>query len=385
MTTTRRFLILNLMCCAGGAALLGCSCDDAAVGCGSFAAPMAIIIAIIWLSHRFSRKERTMRSLRTTEATPIGSVRDGEVVKIVGAVELESGPLTAPLTGRRCAWYVADVEEYEGSGESAGWKNTVNEERSQPFFVRDATGGALVSVEEARAVLVSDRRGQVSLVDAPSAELKEFLARHGRHPAAGVKWSEGVIEAGEAVAVVGIGRWEGGPAATGAPYRDRATPRLLRMTGTKEQPLLVSDYRETRAVPGAHLPPMSPTSPDRASGAPRVLVVDSDAAPAVTITSTLGRLGLCVDIVAHGDAALAAARSTSPALIIVGADPADVSGFVTCKMIRKEAGLAGIPVIILSASEEGFGMSKHAHAEEYAVGMEDLAAKARRLLRLDET
>jgi len=59
-----------------------------------------------------------------------------------------------------------------------------------------------------------------------------------------LEFSEGVLEQGEIVAVLGVGSWQDDPdvaPSAGAGYRDTDAPRRLVMTSPEGGPLIVTD------------------------------------------------------------------------------------------------------------------------------------------------
>ena len=70
-----------------------------------------------WLWKRFgSARGRALRRLRRASLFPCSEVKEGELCKLVGRLHLEGPALTAPLTGRPCAYYHLMVYGQKGSG-----------------------------------------------------------------------------------------------------------------------------------------------------------------------------------------------------------------------------------------------------------------------------
>jgi hypothetical protein len=162
-------------------------------------------------------------TLSNTPATPIGEVRPGAVVKVVGQVRCFDEPeLRAPLSGRRCAYYRTRLLE-------ADEQNVLQETGAQSFFVGDATGEVLVLVDEPEVELAMDADVRWKLFDPLGDEAQRFLERHGREShnrvfRRDIQFEEGLLEPGETVAVLGRARRaRGGVARYGGYRQDSAT------------------------------------------------------------------------------------------------------------------------------------------------------------------
>ncbi len=218
--------------------------DGGAVMLGLFAAGFAGALA---LRFGFTRERRIKRALKRVRPRLVRDVRDGKVVKLVGELAYAAQPLTAPLSGRTCAFYSILVEEYRSRGTRGGhWYEVLREERGVDFFVRDESGVALVRPGGGQALpaLVQDRKARSSPILHSDADLERFLAERGRSAEGfffrkNLRAFEGVLEAGERVAVGGLARWVADPDAAGGGYREAG--RRLVLQSSESLPLLFSD------------------------------------------------------------------------------------------------------------------------------------------------
>jgi len=80
----------------------------------------------------------------------------------------------------------------------------------------------------------------------------------------------------------------------------------------------------------------------------RILVVDDTRLAAVTLGKLLEALGQQVSIAYDGPAALQAARTERPDLIITDLSMPDVDGFELAQRIREVPGLADVPLVALT-------------------------------------
>ena len=79
---------------------------------------------------RFSRVASRHRTAQFAAAhVKIGACGEGGVVRIIGRVA-GGEVLVAPLSGRRCVYYEAVIDEYRSSGKSGRWVERVREVRS---------------------------------------------------------------------------------------------------------------------------------------------------------------------------------------------------------------------------------------------------------------
>jgi hypothetical protein len=218
---------------------------------GLFAAGVMILGVALGLGTRifgFSRERRIKRALRSVKPTLIRDVRDGKVVKIVGELVFAGRSIEAALSQRACAYYSLRVEEYRGHGPRGGhWREIIREDKGIDFYVRDESGMALVRIaSDAKALpaLVQDRKARTSPILSDDADLARFMAERGRSVEGSffrknLRAYEGVLEAGERVAVGGLARWLPDPDAAGGSYRE--TPTRLVMQASEAMPLFLSD------------------------------------------------------------------------------------------------------------------------------------------------
>ena len=208
------------------------------------------ISTIVGLGARFAftRDRRIKRMLRRIKPTLIRDVRDGRAVKIVGELVYAGRSIAAPLSERACAYYSVVVQEYRSHGTRGGhWHEIIREERGIDFYLRDDSGMALVrpaSNGQDFPALVQDRKARTSPIISNDPNLERFLAARGRSVEGAffrknLRAYEGVLEAGERVAVGGLARWMPDPDAAGGSYRE--VPKRLVLQGSESLPLFLSD------------------------------------------------------------------------------------------------------------------------------------------------
>jgi hypothetical protein len=198
----------------------------------------------------WSDAAKIRRALRDARPVSIAEAPEGEVVRLDGRV-MEGETVEAPLTGRRCVYYVAVVEEEI----SDSWHERATESGGVCFTIDDGTGRAIVDPAGARIDIDLDRGTASGTLDDPTAKERAFLERH-RLEATGwvfnkkLRYREGVFEVGEPIAIMCRPVREPEPAVSSreAGYRD-APPTRLRIGGSSRYPILLSDSRRITQAP----------------------------------------------------------------------------------------------------------------------------------------
>ena len=200
----------------------------------------------------YSRGARLKRTLRQAPRLSIENVSEREPAKIVGSLAYIGEPLISPLTGRTCAYYEILVEEYHSGADDDGyWETMIRESQGQNFVINDDTGTAIVNPIGAQVALTIDSRTKSGTFDAPTDRERNYLNSHGQEGKGWVfnkslRYREGILEAGERVAVLGRGVREPDPEGVQQASGYRSTPPMrLRMRGSQNAPLLISDDTST--------------------------------------------------------------------------------------------------------------------------------------------
>lgn len=82
---------------------------------------------------------------------------------------------------------------------------------------------------------------------------------------------------------------------------------------------------------------------------PKILVVDDEPEAVELVEFNLKQAGFDVAIAADGAEALKKARGLVPSLIVLDLMLPEVDGLEVCKMLRRDAGTAKVPIIMLTA------------------------------------
>lgn len=202
------------------------------------------IAIIIVVGIYFSDQYRILRAIKKVRRKQIHSVRENEYVKIVGKAKHAGEPLIAPLSNRECVYYDVKVEEKRGKH----WKTIINDVYFNDFFISTGTEHAIVSIKSQapnskRIYLVTDHSSHSGTFKNTTPEIENYLTKNG-HKSTGflgmnknLRYKESIIELDEEIAVMGIGQWK----IVDIPSDRYSDTRILTLTGTKEQKLLVTD------------------------------------------------------------------------------------------------------------------------------------------------
>ncbi len=101
-----------------------------------------------------------------------------------------------------------------------------------------------------------------------------------------------------------------------------------------------------------------------------VLVVEDDALLAESLRALLESGGHRALVARDGPSGIELARSEKPAVVVLDAMLPGVSGFEVCRLLRADAGLRGLRVLMLTALD-GLGDMDRA----FAAGVDDFAPK----------
>jgi hypothetical protein len=182
---------------------------------------MGAVSAIIWWRVGSARRGQ-LGALARVPRKEVSRVRDGETVRIVGVVESAQPPLEAPLSGRPClAWTV--VAWLRGANQT-----NVTIDRAVDLIVRDSSGTAFAGAPQ--AALVLDETSTYGRLEQPPGQLGGLISADAwERRDSQLRFEEGVVKAGDEVALIGKARWQPDPEGGGGNYRE--PPKRLVLDG----------------------------------------------------------------------------------------------------------------------------------------------------------
>ncbi len=176
-------------------------------------AVIVFIGLIVFFGYFFSKKTIILRKLKKSASRRIANITDGEYAKITGKVEYSGTPLTAPLSGRSCAYFHVLVEQRVSTGKSSHWKTIIEEEVAGSFGIRDGDYCARIDSNKVKSYIVDDRKYTSGFMNDASEVLERYLKNHGYESEnfmgmnKTIRYREGILEEGEIIAVLGKCRW----------------------------------------------------------------------------------------------------------------------------------------------------------------------------------
>jgi hypothetical protein len=197
----------------------------------------------------WSATARLRRALRGAKHLSIADAPEGAVVRLDGRV-VEGETLEAPLTGRRCVYYLAIVEEFAAGSTPDSWREVTREARGVRFAIEDGTGRAIVDPDGARVDVDLDQTSRSGTFEDPTAAQAAFVERRGVKLTGWssnrtLRYREGVFEVGEPIAVMcwPVREPDPGAGSREVGYRDAPGTRL-RVGGSAKHPILLSNSRD---------------------------------------------------------------------------------------------------------------------------------------------
>jgi len=183
-----------------------------------------------------SSRQWIKRKLRRLPRTPIGTIKEGELVRIVGNVRELEHTVIAPISGAKCVYYHAVVDRKFGGR----WQRLADQTHGIPFVLEDESG--FVYVDAKRAQLTTQHL-RFYPANTPDPLFDRFLISHGISLLIkdDLRVHEMRIDVGSTFTMMGAGVMDVDPhAALPETYRgDRAT--RMRFAGGKKYPLVMSD------------------------------------------------------------------------------------------------------------------------------------------------
>ncbi|AWH87027.1 hypothetical protein HYN59_13900 [Flavobacterium album] len=209
---------------------------------------LAVVVIIAIIISFFTRKAIVRRKLKKAPLRSLADFKHGETAKIVGRVEFVDEPLEAPLSGRECAWYCVRIMQSHGKSSST----LIEAEDKCRFVLRDGDKVAYINDNTIKKYIEMDKRYHSGTFEDAGPRLEAYLKKHDKKSQGflglnkSLHYSEGVLEKGEAVAVLGKGEWRDAES-LGLP---REYGVVLSITTSENNPVYLSDDPDTVTVHG---------------------------------------------------------------------------------------------------------------------------------------
>lgn len=195
-------------------------------------------IFIYWFR---SSRQWIRRKLAKLPRTPIGSLQEGELARVVGVVKQLDHTVVAPVSGAHCVYYHVLVDRKFG-GE---WKRLIDQAHGIPFILEDDSGHVYVDAQRSR---LTTHHLRFYPAVYPDPIFDHFLVANGVSVMikGSLRVHEMRIEVDATFCVLGAGVADVDPkAAHPENYRGNRATRL-RLAGGKKYPLVISDDRSLR-------------------------------------------------------------------------------------------------------------------------------------------
>lgn len=212
----------------------------------------AIVGLLFLLFWWFNKDNRLKRELKKAKGIRISDFKEGAYAKIVGKSMSTGETLIAPLSGRECVYYQITVEVERGDDDGFSWEKLFTENKAIDFLVSQSGETAYIEAKNVTGFLVKDAKERSGVFNGATGKMKALLQRHGEKSKGflginkSLRYKEGIVEVGEAIAVMGKGNW------TRAENNSK-TP-ILTLSGNHEQPLKISDHSSTLTEAGIPQP-----------------------------------------------------------------------------------------------------------------------------------
>jgi hypothetical protein len=172
---------------------------------------------------------------------------DGASGKITGNIRFLGKTLKAPLSGRKCAYYHVLIEQYESTGRAGHYMTKHESEEAGDVIIEHNGTYAVIHTNLIKSYLVDDRKYTSGLLKNTTPQLEAFLKNHNLSSESflgmnkSMRYREGILEEGEAIAVMGKGFWKSKEEFT-FPIPN---PKVLVIEPDSENPVYLSDDPET--------------------------------------------------------------------------------------------------------------------------------------------
>lgn len=216
----------------------------------------AAIIAGFVLLFYFSRENRIARRFKKTKEHDISVCDDGRLNKVVGKVVYGREQLIAPLSGRTCTAYcVKVIQTTIGSQDAQEHTEILNDEHCVDFFIEKKGALAYIKSNPSELLLHQDANYHSEKLDDASSQRFDGYLNQFDLKSTGVlgfkkelEYREGILEEGEAVAVLGEGCWHNTGEMKALPSGiSELHDKIFVFSSSESSPLSISDDKNILA------------------------------------------------------------------------------------------------------------------------------------------
>ncbi len=216
----------------------------------SFIIPTTIISIAAFIGvliYYFNTKQKIIRILSKLPIKQIGSLKINEFTRFSGKALHVKEPLIAPISKRRCVFYVMKIEKKKSNGKSSHWDTIVKEEKIQEFFLEKNGDFAIVrpsqNPKNYMSHLVVDKKANSGTFNDPTPELNALLKSYDIKSEnflgfnKSLRYSEAIIEIGEQITVAGIAKWK----SLKEPIEGYSYSKIAELESSDKQKLIITD------------------------------------------------------------------------------------------------------------------------------------------------
>ncbi len=208
---------------------------------------LAVFSIAGFLIFYFNKKQSIKRKLKSLEYKSFSSLRQNEFVKIRGKTLESLTPLVAPLSKRKCVYYIFKIQQRKSSGKNNYWDTIVNDEKIQDFFIEKNGDTVLIQPKQNpknyKSYLVTDSNNKSSFFDKITPELEALLSRYSIENknffgmSKRFRYSEAIIEIGEEITVAGIVKWK----SLNKPIEGYSYSKILSLASAAKEKIIITD------------------------------------------------------------------------------------------------------------------------------------------------
>jgi hypothetical protein len=210
----------------------------------SYLLAIAVVLGVAAYYYFSNKGAQLKRKLGKIERKKMADFVDGEIGKVVGSVTYFGSPIIAPLSGRKCAYYHITIEEGQNTGTHSSWTKIIEEKVGGNLVIQEGVAAfAVIDTNLVSSHLIVDKQYNSGTFNTATDTLETFLLKH-NYTSVGklgfnrsLRYSEGIIEEGEVIAVAGKGTWKRASTLS----FELPCEKYLQITADSETPVYLTD------------------------------------------------------------------------------------------------------------------------------------------------